>query len=164
MAPKKYGEDAEDIQSMSPKDVNRLQQLGATLFYYARAVDPTLIMPFNVLPSEKTRATADTAEKNNKLLNYCTTHPEETLRYHASGMILNIHSDASYLSEREIKSRAGDLFYIGSTTDNTNRLTNGAILIISIILKHIMSSAAEAEMGALTRRTGTSSTSNTFGN
>jgi hypothetical protein len=63
--------------------------------------------------------------------------------------ILNIHSDASYLSEIEAKSRAGGFFYMGSKTDKTNKLTNGSIFIISIVLKHVMSSAAEAEISAV---------------
>jgi hypothetical protein len=63
-------------------------------------------------------------------------------------MILHIHSDASYLSEKEAKSRAGGFFYISSTNTDT-KLTNGAILIISKVLKHVMSSAAEAEIGAV---------------
>jgi hypothetical protein len=117
--------------------------------YYARAVDPTLIMPINVLSSEQKKATAYTAEKVIKLLNYCTTHSETKLQYHASNMILNIHSDASYLSEREAKSRAGGFFYMGSNADTANKLTNGAILIISTVLKHAMSLAAEAEIGAV---------------
>jgi hypothetical protein len=108
-----------------------------------------LIMLVNVLASEQTRATAATAQKNIKLLNYCTTHPEATLRYHASDMILNIHSDALYLSERGATSRAGGFFYMWSNTDKANRLTNGAILIISTVLKHVMSSAAETEIGAV---------------
>jgi hypothetical protein len=144
-----YVEDKEDSPALSQKYINRLQHLGGTLLYYARAVDPTLILPVNVLASEQTRATADTANKIIKIFNYCTTHPEATLRYHASDMILNIHSDASYLSEKESKSRAGGFFYMGSKTDKANRLTNGAILIISTVLKHIISSAAEAEIGAV---------------
>jgi hypothetical protein len=64
-------------------------------------------------------------------------------------MILNIHSDASYLSEREAKSRAGGFFSLGINIDSQNKLTNGAILIISKILKHLMSSAAEAEIGSV---------------
>jgi hypothetical protein len=75
------------------------------------------------------------SEKNIKLLKYCTTHPEATFRYHASDMVLNIHSDASYLSEREAKSRAGVFLYMGSNTDKSNMLTNGSILIISAVLK-----------------------------
>jgi hypothetical protein len=38
---------------------------------------------------------------------------------------------------------------MGSNTDKANRLTNGAILIISTVLKHAMSLAAEAEIGAV---------------
>jgi hypothetical protein len=148
-AKSQYVEDDNNTPPLSAKDVTKLQQLTGTLLYYARAVDPTLIMPINVLASEQTKATADTADKFIKLLNYCTTHPETKLRYHASDMILNINSDASYLSEREAKSRAGGFLYMGINADTSNKLTNGAILIISTVLKHVMSSAAEAEIGAV---------------
>jgi hypothetical protein len=106
-------------------------------------------MPINVLASEQSKSTAVTADKVIKLLNYCNTHPERKIRYHASDMILHIHSDASYLSENEAKSRAGEFFYMGSSTNTDNKLTNGAVLIISKVLKHVMSSAAEAEIGAV---------------
>jgi hypothetical protein len=79
-----YVQDTQDSTALLPKYVTHLQQLGGTLLYYVHAVDPTLIMPVNVLASEKTRATTATEEKIIKLLNYCTTHPEATLRYHAS--------------------------------------------------------------------------------
>jgi hypothetical protein len=75
-----YVEDETTSPALSDKDVNKLQQLTGTLLYYARAVDPTLIMPINVLASEQSRATAVTAEKVIKLLNYCNTHPETKLR------------------------------------------------------------------------------------
>jgi hypothetical protein len=101
-------------------------------------------MPINVLASEQSRATAVTADKVIKLLNYCNTHPETNVRYNSSDMILHIHSDASYLSEKEANSRAGGFFYMGSSTNTDKNLTNGAILIIRIVLKHVMSSAAEA--------------------
>jgi hypothetical protein len=64
-------------------------------------------------------------------------------------MILHIHSDASYISENEAKIRAGGFFYMGNTTKNDKKLTNGAILIVSKVLKHVMSSAAETEIGAV---------------
>jgi hypothetical protein len=117
--------------TLSDKDVNNLQQLTRTLLYYARAVDPTLIMPINVLASEQSNATEVTADKVIKLLNYYNTHPESKIRYHASEMILHIHSDASYLSENEAKSRAAGFFYMGNATKNDKKLTNGAILIVS---------------------------------
>jgi hypothetical protein len=128
--------------------VKKLQQLTGTLLYYARAVDPTLTMPINVLASEQSTATEVTADKVIKLLNYCNTHPETKTQYHASEMILHIHSDTSYLSENESKSRAGGFFYMGNTTKHDKKLTNGASLIVRKVLKHVMSSAAEAEIGA----------------
>ena len=33
------------------------------------------------------------------ILNYAATHPNATIRYTASDMVLHIHSDASYLSK-----------------------------------------------------------------
>jgi hypothetical protein len=41
----------------------------------------------------------------NQFLDYMWTHPDAIIRYRASDMILNVHSDASYLSAP--KSRAG---------------------------------------------------------
>jgi hypothetical protein len=93
-----YVENETTIPAISAKDVNKLQQLTGTLLYCSRAVDPTFIMPINVLAFEQSKATSYTAEKLIKLLNYCNTHPETKIRYHASDMILYIHSDASYLS------------------------------------------------------------------
>jgi hypothetical protein len=64
-------------------------------------------------------------------------------------MILHIHSDASYFSESEAKSRSEGFFYMGNATKHDKKLTNGAILIVSKVLKHVISSAAEAEIGSV---------------
>jgi hypothetical protein len=114
---------------------------------------PTLIMRINVLESEKSKATNVTADKVIKLLNYCNTHPETKIRYHACDMILHIHSDASYLSENESKSRAGGFFYMGNNTNTNKKLTNQAILIISKVLKHIGAVLVNAKEGAVLRTT-----------
>jgi hypothetical protein len=118
-------EDKTTSPELSDKDVNKLQQLTGTLLYYARVVAPTLIMPINALASEQSKATAITVDKVIKLLNYCNTHPETKIRYHASDMILHIHSDASYFSENEAKIRAGGFFYMGSSTKNDKNLPTG---------------------------------------
>jgi hypothetical protein len=133
--------EATSSPALSDKEVNKIQQLTGTLLYYDRAVDPTLIMPINVLASEQSKATNVTADKVIKLLKYCNTHPETQIRYHASDMILHIQIDASYLSENEAKSRAGGFFYMGSDTKTDKKLTNGAILIISKVLKHVITGA-----------------------
>jgi hypothetical protein len=62
-------------------------------------------------------------------------------------MVLAGHSNASYLSETNARSRAGKHFFMSN--DNAIPSNNGAILTISQIIKAVMSSAAEAEIGAL---------------
>ena len=85
--------------------------------------------------------------RSNQLLDYASTHPNATVRYTKSDMILKIHSDASYLSESESRSRSGGIFFLGN--DSNLPQNNGAIHIHSGILKNIVSSAAEAEVAAL---------------
>jgi hypothetical protein len=64
-------------------------------------------------------------------------------------MILKIHSDASYLSEAKARSCAGGHFYMGDKPSNQPERGNGPILNKSTIMRNVMSSAAEAECGAL---------------
>jgi hypothetical protein len=115
--------------------------------YYARAVDPTVVMPLNDISTEKTRATEKTQAATNQLLDYLATHPDATIRYHASDMILHIHSDASYLSVSKARSRLGGLFFCGDKTPQEDNL-NGSILNVVSVIKNVVASAAESEVGA----------------
>jgi len=62
-------------------------------------------------------------------------------------MRLTLHSDASYLSKSECKSRAEGHYYLANK-DNDG-LSNGAALTLSKIIKHVMTSASEAEVAAM---------------
>ena len=66
-------------------------------------------------------------------------------------MILNAHSDASYLfAPRRAHSQAGGYFFLGSIpVDGDPIKLNGAIHITCTILKLAAASAAKAELGAL---------------
>ncbi len=63
-------------------------------------------------------------------------------------MILAVHSNTSYLSKSNARSRVGDHFFVSSDVP-TPPVGNRAILMVAQILKHVMSSAAEAELAAL---------------
>jgi hypothetical protein len=80
-------------------------------------------------------------------LDYLATHPDATIRYHASDMILHIHSDASYLSVSNARSRLGGLFFLGNKYPEQDKL-KGSILNVVAIIKNMVSSAAESEVGA----------------
>ena len=72
------------------------------------------------------------------LLDYCDTHPDANLRYKARGMILKVHSDSSYLSESQARSRAGIFFYMGGATIDSSQ-KNGEIMVILTIISNAMS-------------------------
>jgi hypothetical protein len=111
--------------------------------YYARAVDPTLIMPLNDISMKQTKSTAKTQAATNQLLDYLATHPDATITYHASDMILHIHSDASYLSVSNARSRLGGLFFLGNKPPKHDTL-NGSILNVASVIKNVVASAAES--------------------
>jgi hypothetical protein len=135
--------------SIGPKETLRLQEILGTLLYYARALDSTLLTAISELGTEQSRGTAATMVKVTQLLNYCATNPEATIRYTASDMVLHIESDASYLSVTKARSRAAGFFYLGSTKPTPTPKPNGAIHILCHVMREVLSSAAEAELGAL---------------
>ena len=65
-------------------------------------------------------------------------------------MILNIHSDASYLSELRAQSRLTGYFFLGEVPKKGENIQmNGNIFVSCGILQIVVYSAAEAELGAL---------------
>ncbi len=77
------------------------------------------------------------------------THPDAIIQYRASDMILNVYSDASYLSAPKARSPVGGYFFLGSLPRNGDPIRlNGAIQITCTILKLVAALAAEAELGA----------------
>jgi hypothetical protein len=111
------------------------------------AVDPTILMPLNDIATEQTTATEKTQAATNQVLDYLETHPDATIRYHASDMILHIHSDASYLSVSNARSRLGGLLFCGDKFPQQDTL-NGSILNVASVIKNVVASTAESEVGA----------------
>jgi hypothetical protein len=104
-------------------------------------------VPLNDIYTEQTKSTEKTKGATNQLLDYLATHPDATLRYHASDMILHIHSDASYLSVSHARSRLGELFFFGDKHPKEDNL-NGSILNLASVIKNMVYSAAESEVEA----------------
>ena len=124
-----------------------VQQVLGTFLYYARAVDSTMLVALSAIASEQATPTKKTMEKVDQFLDYAATNPIAIVTYHASDMVLAIHSDASYLSEAKARSRAGGHFFMSS--DIPIPANNGAVHTVAQIIKSVMSSATEAEIGAM---------------
>ena len=142
-----YAKEEDTTTPLSKDDKKYIQQVLGTLLYYGRAVDSTILVALSTIASAQATPTTDTMRKTKQLLDYVATHPDAILSFKASDMILAVHSDASYLSEAQARSRAGGHFFCSTNSDEPPN--NGAILNISQIIKAVMSSAAEAELGAL---------------
>lgn len=116
--------------------------LGGLLFY-ARALDNTMLPTLNDLSTEQACPTQQTKNNLHRLLDYANTYQHVALRFYASDMILHIDSDAAYLVLPQARSRIAGYFRL--LTDPPHHRDNGAILIECRGLKHVVSSAAEAE-------------------
>ena len=106
---KTYGQtvqltEVEDSSALLYADgVNLIQRIIEKCYYYARAVDHTMLVALGALSTKTTLgiASQNVMEDVVHLLNYAATHPDASIQYHASGTVLHVDSDASYLSVRK---------------------------------------------------------------
>jgi len=155
-APVHYGRKSQrpiapdDSPSLDKAGKKRIQGVIGSFLYYARAVDPTILMALSAIAADQANPTERTQKRVTQFLDYMATHPDARIRFRASDMVLNVHSDASYLSAPKARSRAGGYFFLGSIPKDKHPIfLNGAIHITCTILKLVAASAAEAELGAL---------------
>ncbi len=135
---------------LDEKGLKRVQKIVGSILYFARAVDMTVLMALSAIAVEQTKAIAKTMGRCIQLLDYLASNSEAKVRYYASDMIMNIHSDASYLSETKARSRACGHFFMGWMPKTGEPIKiNGAFYMNATILKFVVASAAEAELGTL---------------
>ena len=128
-------------------DKQIVQQVTGIFLYYSRAVDSTILVALSALASEQASPTRKTMEKVKTFLDYAASQEEAVITYHAIENVLACHSDASYLSEPGARIRAGGHFFLSSNVAIPSN--NGAVLNITQIIKAVMTSTAEAEIGAI---------------
>ncbi len=145
--PKKYGADAQSplpsdkTRKLTDAEIKQVQKIVGSILYYARAVDLTVLMVLSTIVSEQTKGTEQTLEKVYQVLDYLASHPNAKVRF---------HWDASYLSKPSARSRACGHFFMGNVPiDGKPIKLNGVFHTLCAILRFVIASAAEAELGAL---------------
>jgi hypothetical protein len=131
----------DETQPITAQQCLTNQKVTGSVLYYAREVDPTVLMPLNDIATEQTKATKKRQAATNQMLDYLETHPDAIIRYHASDMILHNHRDASYISVSNARSRLGGLFFLGNKSSEQDTL-NGSIIIVTAVIKNAVASAA----------------------
>ena len=106
---------AHESPKLASSEANTVQQVVGNFLFYACAVDTKMIVSLNIIAAEQANSTEATAKSVTHLLNYATTYPEDITRYHASVMTLQIHRDASFISEPGAKIRAEGYHYLSTS-------------------------------------------------
>ena len=96
--------------------------------------------------------TENTNNQITMLLDYLVIYPNVKIGYHTRDMILYADYDAAYLVLPKARSRIAWYFYLSAEypiTITKSPPINGSILVECKVLKHVASSAAEAETDGL---------------
>eukprot|EP00957_Ditylum_brightwellii_P096785 7371017-Ditylum_brightwellii.AAC.1 len=102
-----------ELPKLSAEGKRQVQQVVGTLLFYSRQVDPIILTALSSIAAEQNNDMASTAQAVVMLLDYAATNPDAKIRFRRSDMILCIHSNSSYLSEKKSQSRAAGYFYLG---------------------------------------------------
>jgi hypothetical protein len=106
-----------------------------------------MLTALSAIASAQAEPTEEMMTRCKQFLDYAATHQDAIITYKKSNMVLIVHSNASYLSKPKACSQAGGHFFLSS--DIADPINSGAVLNLAQLIKAVMSSAAEAELGAL---------------
>ena len=73
----------------------------------------TVLMALSTIAAKQLKATTKTMARCRQLFDYLTANSSAQVRYHESDMVMNIHSDASYLTKAKARSRLYGHFFMG---------------------------------------------------
>jgi hypothetical protein len=132
-----YVEAKDESPALNKEDKKFIQEVTGTFLFYARAVDPTMLVALGSLAVEQANPSDRTMHKCLQFLDYAASQEDAVITYRKSDMVLAIHSDASYLSEPKARSRAGGHFFMSENV--VDPPDNGAVHTVAKIIKAVMS-------------------------
>ena len=101
------------------------------------------------MATQQSAPTENTDQDVKQFLDYCTTHPDTKILFFVSKLILQVHSDASYMNETRARSTASGNYFLGNNIKPGKPIVlNGAIHTLCEIIG-VAASTDEAELGRL---------------
>ena len=79
---------------LDSKGITHVQSINGTVISYSQ-VDPCNLVALNKIRPAQSKATTDTMENANWLMDYIYSYPNAAVRFHASDMILKIFFEAA---------------------------------------------------------------------
>ena len=101
------------------KGVKLSPQVCGNVLFLVRAVDSTLMCPISAIASQSANQTKEIIKQRQQMLDYIVTQEEAIRTYSQSDMKLEVHSNASYLSRPNARSRAGGHFFLSKKNNDT---------------------------------------------
>ena len=112
-------------------------------------IDLTIIKTLNTLATQQSAPIENTDQDVKHFLGYCATHTDAKIRFFASKIILQVHSDESYMNETKAHNTSSGNYFLGNNIKYGKPIVlNGAIHTLCKIIE-VAASAAEAELGSL---------------
>jgi hypothetical protein len=145
----------DDSKPLQPDDIKFIEKAVGSFLYYSNYLDNVLFSAVTKVATQQKSPTIATLAATYRFLDYAASHPDATITFLPSNMQLHVHSDASYLSEPQSRSRAGGYFCLGDPNFQGGAFppkssqVNGAIAVVSKIIPTVCASVAEAEYAAM---------------
>ena len=135
---------------LSVKEAKYVMKVVGSFLYYARAIDNTMLPALSQIAHQQQNPTQQTLKKCQQLMDYANTYSNTKVRFWASDMVLEVDTDAAYLVMPKARSRYAGYFRLLDQQNKPQRhMYNGAVLIDCKTIRHVVSSAAEAETKAV---------------
>ena len=131
---------------LTKKEITFIQRVTGKFLYYARAADCTMLHALNDIATKTINGTTETMDAINTFMDYAAWHPDASVLFCASDMILHIESDGAHLTAPKERSRAGGYHYLGNKHDD---MFNAPFHVLTKVMKHVTASAEETELGAI---------------
>ena len=150
-----YTTPSDDSPILSDERLKYIQQVVEFFLHYGIFINNTILVGLGAVSAEQSVATVNTTARVDHLMNYLSSHPNVTIHYHASRMVIFILSDDSYLSVEKSQSRASGVYVLSDPKPDTitfteyTRLLGSFVHILCKLLRNIMALAAEVKNGAL---------------
>lgn len=117
-------------------EIKHIQKAVSIASYHTAALDNTSLIGLNNLEAAQSKSTQSTKNAVVQLLDHLSTHLDGKIRHYKSSIILQIHSDVSYLSEPNARSRPKGFFFLTNNPVQPDYAKlNDAIHVLCKIIK-----------------------------
>jgi hypothetical protein len=107
----------QDDEMLPPERAKRIQSIVGSCLYYARAVDSTIICTVSKIASAQANPTLAVEQAADHLLAYLSKYPNAGMIIKTSDMILEVYTNASYLTETNSRSRIAVYLHLTRETE-----------------------------------------------